>query len=149
MDGLLPLLETPKCKQATEVDIPDLVNMAREFHSHSLWRDTPFDEEQVTRMADVLVRIGGVFVNSSGGFIAGTITPLHFSPSVGIATELAWWAPNGGGRELREAFEDWARERGARMIQFSALADENFDEVHDNMTRSGFALAELQYVKAL
>lgn len=99
-------------------------------------------------MAKAVIPMGGVFTNESG-FIAGMLTPLHFSPNTLVATELAWWAPSGGGRELREAFETWARETGATLIQCSALADDNFETVNRNFNSAGYKLAELNYIKEL
>lgn len=92
---------------------------------------------------------GGLFKNNRGGFIAGVLAPIVFNPEVVIATELAWWAPGGGGRELREVFESWARDSGAHFVQFSALADDNISKVHENMTKSGLHLTEMAYLKEL
>lgn len=108
-----------------------------------------YDEQRIRDLVSSLIFSGVVFVNATGGFIAGTIAPILFSSTVFVATELAWYAPNGGGRQLRESFEEWAREQGVNLIQFCSLAGDNFDEVHDNMTKNGFALAELNYVKVI
>jgi hypothetical protein len=108
-----------------------------------------YDEDRIRSLVSSLILGGVVFINSTGGFIAGTVVPILFSSTVFVATELAWYAPNGGGRQLRESFEDWAREQGVNLIQFSSLAGDNFDEVHANMTKNGFALAELNYVKVI
>lgn len=127
----------------------EILYLARKFHSQSIWREAEFNEEKVRSLAGVLVSDGGVFINSDGGFVAGTIQPLLFSTNTLVAVELAWFAPNGGGRELREAFEEWARSRGVALIQLCLLGDDNFDKNHENMRLNGYALAELQYVKAL
>lgn len=148
LDGLSTLLVTQKPKQAALGDEPYLVELAREFHQYSPWRDTTFDEQAVYGLAVHLIGQGGVFFTDTG-FIAGLLVPLHFDPSTIVATEVAWYAPDGGGRELRDAFEDWAREQGATMVQFSALGDEHLDQVHNNFLKNGFHLAELQYVKRL
>lgn len=108
-----------------------------------------YDEDRIRSLVSSLIFSGVVFINSTGGFIAGTLAPLLFSSTVFVATELAWYAPNGGGRELRESFETWAEEQGVNLIQLSALAGDNFDKVHENMAKNGFALAELSYVKVI
>ncbi len=145
----MPSPEQPKCRQAVESDLEDIVEMAKKFHQQSIWRESLFDENKVRSMAHVLLGLGGIFVNSAGGFIAGSLQPLIFSSTTFVAVELAWFAPNGGGRELREAFEEWARAQGASIIQVCLLGDENFDKNHANISANGYALAELQYVKVL
>lgn len=102
----------------------------------------------VRQMGLGLIEVGAIFTNETG-FIAGMLTPLYFNPSVFVATEIAWWAPEGGGRELREAFEDWAREKGAVEAQCSALADENFQDVNRKYQAGGYQLKELTYLKRL
>jgi hypothetical protein len=148
LDGLSTSQETLNPRQANPDDIEYLVYLARGFHDYSIWRDAIFDSAAVRDLATALVLQGGVFLTDSG-FIAGTIVSLPFSPNVRVATELAWYAPNGGGRELRSAFEQWGRDMGATLVQFSALADDKVDMVHDNMIKNGFNLAELQYLKRL
>jgi hypothetical protein len=125
------------------------VERAKEYHSRSLWSETDFDESKIILLADQLILNGGVFLNDCGGFIAGTIVEPMFSSKVRIATELAWYAPNGGGRLLRDSFEDWAKNNGASIIQLSAMNTENLKNVHENLELNGFSLAELNYVKRL
>ena len=148
-DGQSTSQDQLKSRQATLDDLEDIVERARRFHSQSIWKDVLYDEDRIRGMISALLLTGGVFINSCGGFIAGTIVPILFSATTLVATELAWFAPNGGGRELRESFEEWGRMNGANLLQFCALASDNFDEVHRNMDRNGFALAELNYVKVL
>ena len=126
-----------------------MVSLAKQFHGRSIWKDAYFDEDYVRDMAKVLLLNGGVFINSAGGFVAGTVSPLLFSPTTLVAVELAWFAPNGGGRELRESFENYGREQGATIVQLCLLGDENFDRNHENLSNAGFSLSELQYVKVL
>lgn len=124
------------------------MGLAKQFHSYSIWKDAPFNDEAVFDTIFACLTEGGVFTNETG-FIGGIVVPLHFNPMIKIATELAWFAPQGGGRELRESFEDWARESGAHIVQFSALGDGKIDKVHENFVQNGFVLAELQYLKRL
>ena len=125
-----------------------VLGLARDFHSASIWSHEPFDRKAVRELVQGVLAAGAIFTNGTG-FIGGVLTPLHFSPNTRVAAELAWWAPSGGGRELREAFETWAREAGAALIQCSALADDNFESVNRNFSAAGYKLAELSYVKEL
>lgn len=142
------LLFSPAIRKCNKDDLLLLIKLARDFHQYSIWKDSEFDEPAVLNMAHTLLQVGGVFTNETG-FIAGMLTPLHFSPKTLIATELAWWAPQGGGAELREAFEAWAKEAGAVMVQCSALADDSFSKVDQNFKLNGYKLTEISYVKRL
>lgn len=147
-DGLFRTPAT-QVRKATIDDIDEVLRRARDFHSHSIYRNTSFNVEAVRGVITSLVDQGGIFLNDQDGFIAGTLVPLFFDPSCIIATELSWWAPGRGGRELRDAFEEWGRQSGASVVQFSAQADDQFDKVHENMNKNGFALTELSYTKRL
>ncbi|RJE84035.1 hypothetical protein D3P04_13550 [Paracoccus onubensis] len=82
---------------------------------------------------------GAVWV-SEGGFIAGVIRCTVISPEP-IATELGWYASDGSGLRLLKAFEKWATDKGARLIQMSTGA-EGID-----LSRLGYRLAERAWVK--
>lgn len=148
MDGLWTS-QARQNRKATLDDVEDIVQRAKRFHSQSLWKDVLYDEDRIRDLVSSLIFSGVVFINPVGGFIAGTLAPILFSSTVFAATELAWYAPNGGGRELRESFEAWGKEQGANLVQFCSLAGDNFEQVHDNMTKNGFALSELNYVKVI
>lgn len=130
-------------------DVPLIVSLGRDFHEYSIWGNIDFDTQAVEKLAVALVSGAGVVFTNGTGFIAGMLSPLFFAPSKLIGTELAWWAPSGGGRELREAFEDWCRQKGASKVQCSALADQAFGDVNKNFNNAGYQLAELSYVKVL
>ena len=115
----------------------------------SIWGSVDFEHQAVEQMVKSLINGAGVIFTNDIGFVAGMLTPLYFSPSEYVGTELAWWAPSGGGRALREAFEDWCREKGAKRVQCSALADSQFDSVNKNFSNAGYKLTELSYIKVL
>ena len=129
-------------------DLELVTGLSKDFHAYSMWRKEPFDEYAVKSLLYNLIQSGGVFTNGSG-FIAGMLVPAFFSPTLVTATELAWWAPRGGGRELRDSFERWSLDNGASMVQFAALADDNWEEVNNNLLLNGYKLAELSFVKRL
>lgn len=82
---------------------------------------------------------GAVWV-SGGGFIAGSLQPTIISPTP-IAMEHGWWASDGSGLRLLRAFEAWARERGAALVQLSTGAEGL------ELTRLGYRLTERAWVK--
>jgi hypothetical protein len=81
--------------------------------------------------------------------VGGVLSPLYFNPAKVVAAELFWWAPDGGGRELREAFEAWARQAGAFAVQFSGLADAQAERVAALYRRAGYRPVETGYLKEL
>lgn len=50
--------------------------------------------------------MAGVFV-SERGVIAGVAAPLYYKPRHIQVVELFWWAEDGRGKALLEAFEEW------------------------------------------
>ena len=77
---------------------------------------------------------------SAGGFIAGSLQPTVISPQL-IAMEHGWFAVDGSGLRLLRAFEAWARERGATMVQLST-GPSGLD-----LSRLGYRLVERAWVK--
>lgn len=84
---------------------------------------------------------GAVFV-SGGGFIAGRIMQTVISPDR-VAFELGWYASDRSGLRLLRAFEAWAAEQGATLINMSA----NGGAAQRILERRGYAVAEVQMVK--
>lgn len=82
---------------------------------------------------------GAVWV-TDGGFIAGVIEPTIISPAR-VAKEMGWYSRDRSGLLLLRAFEDWARMRGATLIQLSTGA-EGLD-----LSRFGYRIAEMAWVK--
>lgn len=85
---------------------------------------------------DALVLVSGA------GFIAGRMTPTIINPAP-IAQELGWWAADGSGLRLLRAFERWAADRGALLVQLSTGAD------GPELSRLGYSRAEQAWVRSL
>lgn len=147
-DGLSPSKATPKPRQAIAADLETVVALCREFHSISLWSTIPFNEEHVTKLAANTIAAGGVFL-VDGGLIAGLVTGTIFAPDVLMAAEIIWYAPNGGGQDLREAFESWAVSQGATVSQLTHPVDENLKDFTARMVNRSYHPFELSFVKAI
>lgn len=147
-DGLSPSKATLKTRLATVEDVPRILEMAKDFFSYSVYSGVEYDEEAVRVLVEHLLEDGCVFV-SERGFIAGALVPLLFAPQFLIAQEIAWWAPAGGGRELRTMFEDWAEAMGARVVQMSTLSNANAAKLASNLSENGYVPVEIQYLKAI
>ena len=133
--------------QAKHSDIPALLEMGVQFHAYSPWSALPYDRDAVRGVLETAIDQGGVWMSESG-MCGGVIHPLYFSPTKRIAAELFWWSPTGG-RELRQAFETWAKDHGASHIQCSALHDEHLPAVTRLYERAGYRPAEVSFVKEL
>ena len=122
--------------------------MAKDFFAVSPYSRVEFDDESVRVLFRHLLSNGCVIVTERG-FIAGALTPLFFAPHITLATELAWWAPEEGGAELREMFETWALGAGASGVQMSTLNNSYAGRLAANLTENGYTPVEVHYLKAV
>lgn len=132
-------------RRATHDDLDDVVDIGRRFHAYSPWSYVPFDPDSLRAFCARLVD-GGVIFLSEDGLIGGLLNPLYFNPAYVVGVELFWFAPREG-RELRSAFEEWARENGAYAVQFSALGDQKSETVGALFKRAGYRKVETGYFK--
>lgn len=147
-DGLCPSKETLKTRFATSADEERILEMSRAFFASSPYRSVQFDDESVRVLIRELMATGCIIL-SEHGFIAGALTPLFFSPQVLVASEIAWWSPDEGGLQLREAFEQWGRDNGASAVEMSTLNDKSAERLANNLTLNGYTPLEIHYLKAL
>lgn len=147
-DGLSPSKATLKTRFATVDDEDHVVELAKVFLAASPYRDIAIEDSTLRQVFRQLLDGGCIIVNERG-FIAGLLAPLFFAPNVKIATELAWWAPDADGTQLRELFEVWAQENGASAIQMSALNNSYAARLTENLVKNGYTPVEVAYLKAL
>lgn len=108
-------------RTATVDDIPEIVSLGRAFHAASHWAGVvDFDDEWLAENAANWIASDNadVFL-SEGGLLIMVACPLHFFREV-VAQELTFWAIDGLGNELRQAGEEWARSKGARVVLMGA-----------------------------
>lgn len=84
----------------------------------------------------------GIVYVSEGGFIAASIQPTVISSSE-VAMEHGWFARDGSGRALLQAFEDWGRAQGAVMAKMSTGV------IGPDLSKAGYTLTEKTWVKRL
>ena len=132
-------------RAATRDDIPRVVELGAAFHAMCPYRAIPFDPEGFKVFAGKLID-GGVILLSDDGMIGGLLNPLYFNPAVILAAELFWYAGTTG-RQLREAFEAWAKDQGAHGAAFSGLADDRHAAIRRVFERAGYAPAEQAFFK--
>lgn len=135
-------------RRATEDDVEFILNHAEAFHASSPYGIIPFDRVAVEGLIRGLL-IGGVIFVNDGGFLAAQVVPLMFNPRYKISNEIAWWCPDGDGQELRRAYEDWAKEEGAFVIQFSILNNERSQYMAKMLNDLDYRAIEIAYVKGV
>lgn len=134
-------------REATEIDIPALVDMARFFHGAAEHR-FPFDADHMeAQFRAFLANDSAVCLIEGSGFILGVLAPALSNPHWISAHEILWWSEDGGGLRLLRAFEDWAREAGADEVKMSHPAAEH--RLLGVLGRLGHEVAEVAYTKEL
>jgi hypothetical protein len=91
----------------------------------------------------------GVFV-SERGVIAGMVAPLYYRPDFLQAVELFWWAEDGQGRPLLDAFEHWAIHTAkVNEIYMSTLEGFTPPAIDVLLLRRGFAASNKTFRKVV
>lgn len=118
-----------------------------------LW-ETPYESytsrfEVTNLIAELIDGKGVIFIAPGKGFLAGIKVKFLYGDH-NVASELGWWVEpkyrlDGVGKDLLEAFEEWAKEQGCTSVTMVALDDEL-----DKFYRSkGYRLREWSYMKEL
>jgi len=117
-------------RPATEDDIPLLVELGEKFHALSD-EGGEFCPATFAKFLSYLMQEGCVFV-SKRGMLGGLAWPSPWSKDYLIAMESFWWAEDGQGRALANAFEAWAEAKGAKSLRMGflyALAPEKVERM--------------------
>lgn len=149
-------------REATEADIPRLIEMAVRFLLESRYGET-FDNaatpDAIGRLVRQVLTFGTIFVaeNDIGpgaqavvGMLAIVIVP-HPLTGKNYADEIAWWVePNarGGtiGPKMLRAAEQWATTNGANMVKMVAPSGTSVGEFYEKL---GYEVVETAYIKTI
>lgn len=134
-------------RKATAQDIPLIVELGAEFLAVSPHAWIPLDRDAFTEFAGRLVEHGVVFL-SEDGMIGGLLSPFFFNPAVTTAAELFWFARKEG-RQLREAFEAWAKDQGAACMTCAGLVNEREATIRKVYERAGYVAKEVAFMKRI
>lgn len=143
--GQSPSAATQSPRDATYEDLPRVLEMAKAFYAASPYKNAGMDEHETTEVLRACIDFGCLYMTDSG-FIAGLPVPLFVNSKVNIATEIAWWAPEGGGKALLDAFESWAETSDCLIKKMTNLMSPHTDKVHGILTGRGYIPIELAYV---
>lgn len=134
---------------ATPEDIPHLVDLGARHHALA-GAGAGYDRASAADLAArVIAAPEGFCAVSEGGSIGGALSPQMFNAGHLIATELWWNAFDGEGAALRDAFEAWARENGARETQIAALEAYRPAAVGRALRGRGYSPFQTLYVKEI
>lgn len=133
-------------RQATEADIPRLIEMGARFHEGASL-PMRFDAGAVGAfLAGLIANESATVLVSDAGMIGGVLAPSYCNPEWLMAVELFWWADRDGLRLLR-AFEGWARDAGAAEVRMTSLASIPRSDVL--LRRKGYGAVEISYSKVI
>lgn len=146
-------------RRATVEDYAEIFYMAVEFKIVSPYADLPISDQRIIDCLSEALQSDdyGVFIaeegNESVGFVVGMLTKTLFSESK-VAGELAWWVKpesrsSGIGIELLKAYEQWAKEAGAKLVSVSLLENDDLHIIDKIYTKAGYTPVERSYIKEL
>lgn len=115
-------------RRATRDDVASLTRLAQLEHARSQFKNERFDSVVAARNFELCATgtLSAVFISGSGlGFIAGCVQPGLYNGRM-TAHELAWYAEDGSGFALLDAFTQWANlMRATRVVvaNFAGIKD--------------------------
>lgn len=145
-------------KDASQSDIPQIVELARKFHAVSGYENIEFDEETVENLLSASIEQGlcpiGVVDDKIVGFLAGLSYPAILNANVMVGTEIAWWVePEFRGKKIAIQLllraEENARAKGLYCWSMMCLEKLNADGLENIYERLGYEKAERTYLRIL
>lgn len=144
---------------ASEVDIPAIVSLVKEFVAHTPYSTEDIEDEYLTNFVKGYVHGDGRVTtlitlkadDTVVGFLAGLVNDTHplFS-KVKIASELAWYVTKdhrGHGKLLLDAFEMWAKIMGCKYATVSDIPQ--VTDLQKFYEKNGYKQTERSYLKVL
>lgn len=90
-----------------------------------------------------------IAIIKDGGIFLGGISQSLLGPFI-QAYELVWWVDSenrGNSLKMIKIYEDWAKEKGAQIIELKSL--EKFKETEQIYNRIGYKPIETSWIKAI
>lgn len=136
-------------RRATLDDLDFVVKLGCKFYEISPWRGAvAFNEDDLRDFLTTLITGTGVIFIDDNSMCGGMLTPLYFNHSAKVAAELFWYS-DGKGTEVREAFEDWAIDAGANLVQMTCLANEREGAMRRLYGRQGYDAKEVSLFRVI
>lgn len=140
-----------RVRYANHSDLPMVVALAREEFESSAWHGRArFSESCVAATAASFIsEMGRTLLISDAGYLAGMVQPLGFGREM-VAMEYAWFAKDGCGMELLDAFTKWADRMNVRAIMVHNYLCGGDDRLTSVLSRRrGFVVAGAALIKYL
>ena len=140
-------------REATEKDIPALVEMGREFFKLT-GLPIEYSGDSVAKMIGNLIdgESAVVFVDEEvKSAIAGLVYPFYFNTDILSGNEMFWWVSpekRGSGIRLMDKLEEWARDKGADLFQMTCL-HEGHEKIGSYYQRRGYKPTEHNFMRSL
>jgi hypothetical protein len=135
-------------REATEADIPALLETLTAFHAASNNHVALCLDTLETTLRNLIASPDGVvLMTDKGSATGGLLHSSWFNAGHRTGAELFWWAPAGDGLALFNALEDWAISNGAQSFGMAALEALRPDAVGAVYRRRGYRPVEHSYVK--
>ncbi len=147
-------------RNASAVDLPEVLKVCREFHASAVLGTTAhFDEASMTETLQRLIsEPSGVLLVAGVGpavdAVLGAVSaPLYFNRDCSHVVELFWYARKGArpgaGLALLKHLEHLARKSGASAIIMASLPGRCSKALSSLYRRRGYTQADTTFVKAL
>lgn len=144
-----------------ERDVNVILGLILEFFGHTKYGHLPVDyiatsgliRDFVNELNEDLVCILWEVNGKVTGILAGQIQTIPLLNRK-VAVECLWWVEpeargSEAGEQLLDAFEHWAKLRGADMVQMMSLPDRTGKALSRFYRRRGYDLTEVTYTKEL
>jgi len=136
-------------RRASVFDIPEILKLGRDFFDYGPWAErTEYVESDLERSLKAIIEGDGAIFLSDDGMCGGLIFPLYFNLSHKIAQELFWFAPTDG-TALRQSYEQWAKDNGARDIQMTCLCDGREKGMRRLLGAKGYSVIETSFLRRI
>lgn len=134
-------------------DFDEVLEMSYKFLNSVVYKNYYTTNAVESMIRDTLTHVYNrntvIFLEPGAGIIAGLACPFLYGECL-VASELAWWVEptmrsTKVGKELMDAFEDWARNEGCKLITMISI-DDTLGKYYE---KRGYSLYEHAYMKEL
>lgn len=132
-------------REATADDLPKIVTLGRRFHEAAKLPGAFMPAVFWGFCEYLLSEENGIIFVSPKGMIGGLKSPVMWNCTYHIARESFWWAEDGLGQELLDAYEEWADD--ADQIRMSLMSSLRPDAVARILSGRGYVAEEIDMVK--
>lgn len=145
-----------RIREATEQDIPALIEIGRKFYKLTPVDGISYCEQSIGNMIKTLIDGDNsvVFVDDNvTGTIGGMVYPFWINATHLAGNESFWWVDESArgnlGLQLWTTLEKWAKNKGVKSFQMMALESSEPKRIENIYKRRGYVPLERVFVKAL